>query len=227
MLASLAFLFLTRTGLACLGFFVVFLLAYYLRFPGALWHNDQRYLYLFIPILVYSMLAALASAHARVRSISRVLLVVTIALQLVEAPFNLRQLGVDREFTRVELGGVTRFVREHLPADAVVRVHVVGFLSFETPFHLVDLVGLKTPSSVGLHRALTWARCGAGRTDAVDLIARRAHATHLVVLQSWDKLFEITQGLRAHGWTLELLTEPGHSYEIYRLTEPPAAGHAM
>ena len=65
------------------------------------------------------------------------------------------------------------FEREMVPVPATIRlvkvmVHDAGYVGFAARQRIVDLVGLKTPSSLEPHRELTWKSCGAGRGTAIE-----------------------------------------------------------
>jgi hypothetical protein len=71
------------------------------------------------------------------------------------------------------------WVRDHLPADAVVATHDVGALAFYSERRIVDMVGLISPEMIDR----------IGRIDMLLEYLRDEHVTHLVVLRTW---FEIT-----------------------------------
>ena len=206
-----------RVGLLTAGALVF---AYATQFPGALGHYEYRYQYVLLPFA----LAALASARAHP---ARWIRGAALALTLVAIDTNAWHLGERwREhrlrvaFTRAELRGVATFVRTALPRDARLLVHDVGYLAFAGERSLVDIVGLKTPRAVALHRRFTWASCGAARAEAVHRLALATRPTHLVVLDTWDSIFHIADGLRARGWRVEPV-RPTHRYLVFALTPPP------
>lgn len=71
------------------------------------------------------------------------------------------------------------WVRDHLPADAVVATHDVGALAFYSERRIVDMVGLISPEMIDR----------IGRIDMLLEYLRDEHVTHLAVLRTW---FEIT-----------------------------------
>lgn len=235
-LVAATFLLLTREGLATLAFFVVFVGAYFANLPGGLSHYEGRYLYVFLPVLAFG--AASGDVHGArwVRVAARVL----VGLALVESARNLPERAQEREnferFARVELGGVATWANEHLPREAKVLVHDAGYLSWATPFQLVDLVGLKTPASVPPHRELTWGTCVAyrpapgtpdlfeqvndGRARAVERILEHEAPSHLVVLRHWNTIYQLVPRLSARGWRFGTLRENAWGYEVFTVTPP-------
>ncbi len=178
-------------------------LAYTTQFPGALGHYEYRYQYVLLPFALAAIAAARANPSRWIRGAS-------LAIALVAFDANVWGVGDRWEqhrqrcaFTRAELAGVATFVRTSLPRDARVLVNDVGYLAFAGERRMVDLVGLKTPRAVALHRQFTWATCGASRADAVHRLALDTRPTHLVVLDSWDAIYRIADGLRAHGWRVD------------------------
>lgn len=223
-LALAGLVFLPGTAAGRLGglFAVLFLAAYSLSLPGALFHNDQRYLYVLLPILLMGAAAAFRDARGPRSLVARRPLVYAGLLALPALllfPGGWSQHLDQVEFTRRECDGVADWARRNLPGDARLLIHDAGYIAWDTPFPLGDLVGLKTPSSIPDHLALTLPSGGEERPEAMARIAERSDATHLVVLDEWDGLFDITAGLRSEGWALEPLRTEG-AYDVYRLDAP-------
>jgi len=122
------------------------------------------------------------------------------------------------QISRFELAGVSEWISTHLPAEAILLVHDAGYISLKGTHTLVDLVGLKTPSSIEIHKNLTFRGCTRDPL-AIDLIARRNHVTHFVVLDEWDQIFHLTDALRATGWRLTRTDEERGPtrYKVYQL----------
>jgi hypothetical protein len=126
----------------------------------------------------------------------------------------------NRRFTSGELAVVADWCNRNLPPDATLLVHDAGYISYATRFRLTDMVGLKTPGNIPFHVNGTWRTCGAGRGAAVAAIAREQHPDYLVMLRGWDRIYRITDGLRAAGFRLDELRHVREGYEVYRLTPP-------
>jgi hypothetical protein len=214
-----ALLLLSVTGWSGLAFMAAFAFAYWWRFPGALNHYEQRYLYLFIPWLIYGV----AQLGARRWLAARVAAAALFALCIWQSSAKVRERWQWHlnccNFTRVELAGVAQWLTEHVQPDEKVLVHDAGYVGYAVRARLVDLVGLKTPSSLGPHRELTWKTCGGGRGTAISQIARAQHPDYLVVLNGWDGIYGITKTLRDRGWGLE--SRYSHAYSVYQLSPPP------
>lgn len=213
-----------RLGWVLLLFVVGFLFAYLLRFPGAVTHNHFRYLHLLLPMLVAGWVAWLGSTR---RASPFMLALPLVASMVLSVPNALDELAIAQgaiRHTRVELDGVTSWVKERLPRDAVVMVHDAGYISTRGSHRLVDLVGLKTPWAAQVHKRLTWTQCSRS-TPAVSEIARLARATHFVALTSWDQALGLSNSLRSQGWRLDRVDQErgGSAFHVYRL-EPPADG---
>lgn len=143
-----------------------------------------------------------------------------LAQSLLLAAPALHDLERDTAWTRNELAAVADWSRANLPTDSVVLIHDAGYIAWATPFRLVDVVGLKTPSSIGAHRQLTLPSGGARRGEAIAAIAREANATHLIVLDDWERIFSICAGMIAHGWSAEPMRADG-AYKVHRLIRSP------
>ncbi len=125
----------------------------------------------------------------------------------------------------VEMVGFNAWTREHLPQDAVVLVHDAGNMAALSPFRLVDLVGLKTSSSVETHARITYPSCGRKRAEAVGQIARASHARYAAFNPDADKGFHFSEGVRAAGATLSLLRAApanANGYSVFQIDWPEA-----
>jgi tetratricopeptide (TPR) repeat protein len=67
------------------------------------------------------------------------------------------------------------WIREHLPAEAVVGTHDVGALAFYSGRRVVDMVGLVSPDMIE----------NIGSYDRLKQFLRRHTVTHLAVLRNW------------------------------------------
>jgi len=125
-----------------------------------------------------------------------------------------------------DLRDVAAWVDVNTPPDVTVLVHDAGAISVLANRRLVDLVGLKTPSSIEAHTAHTWPSCGRHRDAALDTIARTADANYFIVVEDWKRGFRLVDGLRGYGWRLTLVREdaPGvNGFNVYRLQAADAA----
>jgi hypothetical protein len=125
-------------------------------------------------------------------------------------------------FTRNELAPIAEWAAHHLTSQDVVLIHDAGYISTIGKAKLIDLVGLKTPSSVDVHKRYTWELCGRN-IKALDVIATKNQANYFIVLDGWDQIFGLTASLRLSGWKLDLLATRANgygAYKIYRLNKP-------
>jgi hypothetical protein len=208
-------------GKISLAFTIIFLLAYF-QFPGALWHNDYRYLYVLVPLFLSGIPFCLRNESKLLRVAGSCILVISLGYSLFFFPARLK-LHLDRcNITTTELDGAARWCQINLPHQAKLLVHDIGYLSFSTDFKLVDAVGLKTPEAIKFHRRYTYPTGGRERSTAISDIASLLQPGYLVVLNGWDKLFHITTGLQQHGWQLKPLREnlANHNnfYLVYKLS---------
>jgi len=202
---------LGRVGLLAIG---ISLIAYVLEFPSALAHTSFRYqAAILIPWLCYgcalgfSRIPTLVGASAAVAVIA------------AHATFPHDQ---DLEFAR-EVRATAEWADVQLPADAVLLVHDAGAISEFAHHRAVDLVGLKSPSSVDTHARWTRTSCLADRGTAIAAIARDSGASHLIALTGWDVF--LRPNLEAGGFVLTPIREPPPGkpgYTVFRLERPGA-----
>jgi hypothetical protein len=197
-------------ALACAATLAVFAI----RFPAGLSHNDSRYLYAILtPWLSYGVALCLR----RGEFLGSVPVTTAIAVAACAAwPF----IQPPRHAAAEELVDAAKWVDTNVPADAVVLVHDAGAISLFAHRRAVDLVGLKTASSIDAHRRWTAPSCGRDRPAAIADIALASHASYAVAVSDWDEMFAIRSGLEANGFVLTpVRTPPAHArgYTVYRL----------
>ena len=59
----------------------------------------------------------------------------------------------------------------------------------------------------------------------MDVIARQSGARYLVVLDDWDRIFQLSEGLRRTGWSVTRADRERHQarYAVYRIVSPERA----
>jgi hypothetical protein len=212
----------TRLGRAGIVFGGILLLAYYAQFPSALLQYGGRYLFPFLPFLMLGTVYALHQPRKLLRLGAAFIFALSLGQSVINAPvFWARNMDGCR-FTVAELDGVADWCSHHLPAKSTLLVHDAGYISCKTHFRLIDLVGLKTPSSIPYHETLTYPSAGKNRYLAVSQIALRGHPDYLVALDGWDQAFTIVAGLRAAGWDVRLVNAD-YSYKVYALRPPSSS----
>jgi hypothetical protein len=205
-----------------LGFATTFLAAYFTQFPGALGTYEHRYLMPFIPWLLLGFASALGAGRNETLRI-RVgwCLALGLVLSLLDLPDRWDHHLRVRVYGSSQLDKVAAWCNTNLPQDSTLLVHDAGYIAYGTHFKTVDMVGLKTPSSIEYHRKLTFPSNGWRRIEAIGAIARNAHANYLLVLWLWEQDYGIAAGLRSLGWNLTPLTEPGtFAFQVYHIDPP-------
>lgn len=222
-IASVGFLLVARSRLwpVALIFGCAFFAAYLLTLPGALHHNHYRYLYLLAPFALLGWATCLCDRIEWVRRTAQVTGVLALLLSIASAPSALRAHAAEVERHSTDNREMAAWVSANVPHDAVVLVHDAGAVSLYGSQPLIDLVGLKSPFSIVVHRETTAAACGRVPL-AVSAIAMQGNAEYLVVTQDWDQFFRITESLRVTGWSVNRAdVERGETfYRVYAITRP-------
>lgn len=181
--------------------------------PSALTHNHFRYLGPLIPALLYPLSALLA--ERRSKALPALLIgwtAMTLCLSLPQFLPGLRFVA--------EGVNAAQFVRDRVPAGSTVLVHDAGIVAWMEPkVRIVDVVGLKTPTSALAHQRHTTRTGDWGK--ALDHIACRAGATHLVALKGDGFWEEVAGSLKREGWILQAERLPdGIGYAVYSISDP-------
>lgn len=215
-----AFALLSRHRLVLFSFLALFLFAYFERFPGALFHNHFRYLYLLMPIAILGWIACLAHRHRIVRFVGGMFGIGVLVSTLQSLSSTLDSYVEAVKGVSADNAGMAYWVAHNVPPQAVVMVHDAGKISRIGEQPLMDLVGLKSPYSTEVHRRKTFAKCVRDPT-AISDIARYAKASYMVVTKDWDSIFALTNSLAHTGWTVERAdTGRGDThYKVYKITD--------
>ena len=204
---------------AVLAFVAVFLVAVYVQFPPALIWNWFRYPIVLTPMMVWAMAVGMKQADVELRRRAARLLRVGLIYSLVLCPVSIYTYLHECRYYDGGLHDLVAWCRQNLPSDARVMVHDAGYMAYATDYRLIDLVGLKTPEAIPLHRRYTWPTAGADRAKAVAALALETQAEYLVIVRNWEIMVRLPDDLRSLGWRVDPLRTDG-AYRVYRLTAP-------
>jgi hypothetical protein len=206
-------------------FVLIFLAAYFWRFPSGLLHNGGRYLYVLAPIVLFGVACGLSSAFRK-----QTFTLVAISMLFLPQAFGARYYDYRMQIAGAQgsLSDVVNWLNANLPDRPLVMVHDAGYVAYAGHAPLVDLVGLKTPAAMDFHKRTTYPSVGSQRTKAVAEIADAFHPQYLLVLEDWDRRFGLVEGLRLHGWTTREVyagrappeTPAANIYHLYELRSP-------
>lgn len=208
----------SRQRLVLFSFTTIFIFAYFQKFPGALFHNYSRYLYLLLPVAVFGWASCLGHKDEFLRLCSKALGVVVLFSVLYSLSSSFRFYVDETHRFSEDNSKMAAWVARNLPRHAVVMVHDGGMISTIGDQQLVDLVGLKSSYSVQVHRRTTFMECRRVPA-AISDIATYAQASYIVVTDDWDRIFGLTQSLRDNGWFVERADSDRVDafYKVYRI----------
>ena len=215
-MSALGAAWLVQTSVGRLGVaaVVVSLAAYVVIWPSALWFNSERYLYaIVIPWLSLGLATLLRTKAFFWRAAWAGSLVASLIV-LPRHQLVWFELAKDRVDAAV-------WMRDHIDRRETILVQDAGVPAVFTDNPLVDFVGLKSPSSLATHQAITWPTCGVSRSKAIAEIARRSGAHYLFITQEWDRTNALTAGLRSEGFDLEEIRQAPvvDGYEVFRIRD--------
>lgn len=206
-------------GRALLLFLALFMASVYVQFPNALFWNWCRYPVVLVPMMIWALAMAMAQGEAKNRRSAARLLHISVAYSLLLLPLYIRTYLHECAYFDQNLHDVAAWCQQNVPPNATLLVHDAGYIAYATHFHIVDLVGLKTPEAIAEHRRYTWPSAGRDRAKAVSHIARETQSEYLVIIQSWPDMASLPEQLRALGWRVDPL-RTGGAYHVLHLTSP-------
>jgi hypothetical protein len=184
-------------------FFIVFFLLYLFIFPTALCYNNYRYLYLWIPLMLYGIIACNKHPNYAVRLFSYIFLVLLFINSIFNFPIRWKNyLNLYHEVS-TEHVLLKTWCEKNISSNNIILIQDAGYLAYATDFHLIDFVGLKTPENIRFHQTLTFPSNGQKRAEAIAHIIRQSHPQYLMITQDWNNRFHITEGLKQQGVKLQ------------------------
>lgn len=213
------FLAATWTGRAGILFGALLLAAYFMQLPGTLITYEGRYLFPFLPFILLGAVYALRQAKPLLRTAAVVVFALSLGQSFLHAPDFWNRNRLNCSYTTHDLAGVAGWCNRNLPANSTLLIHDAGYISYGTRFPLIDMVGLKTLSSIPHHEKWTYPTSGRDRFQAISEIGEQGHTNYLLVLDRWDRSYFVTEGLRAAGWKLRLVNAD-YAFKVYALTPP-------
>lgn len=217
----LGFLLMTtsRIGLASLVFCTVFLGAYWINFPGALGHYHQRYLHILVPFAIFSLMLGISrflnGRHQQLSTAS--ILVLTTPILILNLPATHIAALEGAEFSQRRLAPVAHWINSHTMENSKILVHDAGYIGFSAQRQLRDFVGLKTPQVIKYHRTITNPTCGKERVLAIGKIIDSERPEYVILLNNWDRIFDISSQLKNHGISLKRVFFDPFGYNIYQI----------
>ena len=205
-----------KAGWCGAAFIASILLLATLTLPSSLAWNYHRYLAVTIPVAIFGLASF---AGDRTGPWAYALLAAFSVPGTYGAITELRQARADYAQTLAAMDTMMN----RLPPRAVILTHDAGMIAWTRPAaHIIDVVGLKTPSSIAFHQRFTSEGCQWGQ--ALDHIARAGKADHALVQEVpfWSC---VRTNLMQVGWRFELIGRAG-KYGLYRISPPTAKSGA-
>lgn len=179
--------------------------------PGAFEWNSARYLGPLVPVAI---LGYAQGSHLRLGSFIVAFLAAFLAFGL---PGRTAELDRNRAWSRAQATALHATLGS-LSAGSRILIHDAGIAAWTAPqMRLIDVVGLKTPSSIAPHQAMTKAACQWGQ--ALGSIARSSGARYALVLERpfWRC---VRTNLVDAGWTFVPMPSHGGAYKLYAISPP-------
>lgn len=204
-----------RVGWVGISLILAMVGGHLLLFPSAVQAWEFRYLTVLTPFAIAGWAVAASSAKRLTIPLGVLCVAVTMfAARNVGLYWDLHGELLKR--SRDGTHQTAQWCRANLPEGSRLLVHDAGTIAFETEFPLTDVVGLRSPWCVSIHRRLTARMGDEGRVEAIAEIARRSRPDYLVATRSWIATYQLAKGLEAAGYRLEYVATPS-DYDIHRL----------
>lgn len=197
-------------------FFLVFLLLYMIVYPHGLATQAYRYLYLWLPFMLYGVIACTQHKNNLIKIFSNAILIILLTSTLFYFPKHWKNYLHEYHFMTQQHISLKAWCEKNIPPDSTILVQDAGYLAYATDFHLIDLVGLKTPANIRYHRDITFPSAGQKRALAIADIIHATHPQYLMITTEWNRIFHFEKGLKAQGIVLQQKAIV-HDYLIYQL----------
>lgn len=216
------FLVRTRIGMLGIAFMFIVLAVYTAMVPDSVLQNNYRYLYIFVPVMAANLAGAVTAKHPGWRAFGLVFLALGIVWNLATLPATARNYATKTAGKLTMMAGLAGWIEANLDRDELVLIHDIGYVAYATAQPLYDLVGIKSPRNIEIHKRYIDATDRGSWAVSIEQIAVRSGARVLVVSTGWEPVFGMASGLRNLGWTLTPLSGPGATpgYYIYRIAPP-------
>lgn len=216
-------LFIVQTRIARLGSLLVaaVLVSHVWFLPIGGYINDYRYLYIFIPVMAANLASALNGRKTAWRKFAVAVMVSSVAWNLITLAPTTQTYIMHAKDKLATMDGLVAWVRSNLSNGELLLIHDIGYLAWATDQPMNDLVGLKSPQNIDIHRQFT-TYGPFGLAESTEQIALRSGARILVVSWGWEPKLQIAEGLRLRGWTLQPMPNQSklYGYDVYRLSPP-------
>ncbi len=114
--------------------------------------------------------------------IARLLLALAVGAQLVVVSWQVRDVYADHcRYISDRQVKTAKWIKEHLPEDAVVATHDIGAIAYYSERKIVDMVGLVSPEM----------KATIGKPAELVRRLEEKHATHVAVLRSWFEIVNV------------------------------------
>lgn len=195
--------------------FIAILLGLYTFFiPYELADNYWRYLTLLVPCFLFGGILALVNPQREIRLLANVFLFLGVLQTAFMIPSHWQFYFKSMKYSIVQLTDLANWCNDHLPKNSILLVHDTGFLAYATSFHLVDLVGLKSPEVVRYYQKYSLPNNGEYRMIAIAKIIAAEKPEYIVMLPRWDNMFHISRDLPFYGYQLKNIYVQNDGYEV-------------
>jgi hypothetical protein len=213
----LLLLLLTPLGRVCFIFIFIFLVTYFINAPEDLSDNLFRYTYLLLPVLLFGIISCIRHQKKMIVCAANGLMIFLSVFAILFFPLSWSLYLEESYKLNTAVTTLASWCQENFPKHATILIHDAGYLAYATSFHLIDMVGLKTPSVIPYEKKFTYPSAGINRGEAIAKIIEVNHPQYLIDLPSWETRFNVTEGLSQWGLQLELLKRFPRGYQIYRI----------
>jgi hypothetical protein len=209
---------LTPNGRWAIIVLALFLFINFTYMPATSGANNVRYLQIYLPLLLFCLITAIKHQQTLIRYGANILLIITTLSSLVFFP-NHWQFYVQRtQSTTMQLAHISNWCAQNLPPRAVLLINDAGYISFTTSFHLIDLVGLKSPNIIHYYQAVKTTDPQIRHATVIAAIIRDQHPQYLILPTLAEQTLNLTQHLEPLGWHLQSIrNDTSDGYYVYKI----------
>ncbi len=212
-------------------YYIIFYLAYFLFFPGAIAHYWCRYQHIFIPLIIIAISDGVMDVVKRCRawnlkaSLAGLIAVSIIFNQVITVRGSCLLYASSIAYTRDSLIDMALWLKDNTPEDCLIAVHDIGAVGYFSNRRILDLVGLVNPEVTRYYMDIRRKKFPHISQRRVIDYLRIKQPDYLVMFCDWDRYFNFFKPDNSKYFKLVFTSNPippcNASYSVFKCNWEP------